>query len=117
MGTRCFVAVSDNDPVLEKLEFIYIHFDGYPDGVGADLLSLEQTEDAVREFISHGDRSSSFGPYYKDQGETDVDPGISTFNGLIGTMDYLYVFRAGQWFVYGGDSRIPKLLKDVVHAI
>lgn len=53
MSTRSFVGVM----IGEKCRAVYVHFDGYLEGVGAELQEYT-TQAMVEELISHGDRSS-----------------------------------------------------------
>jgi hypothetical protein len=63
---------------------VYVHWDGYLAGVGAGLQDYD-TQAAVEALISHGDRSSLDEGYYKDRGETGVDPnGLCYLRGVPG---------------------------------
>ena len=105
MGTRSFVGVMVGD----KCRAVYVHWDGYLEGVGAELQSYT-TQEEVEKLISHGDRSSLDGPYYKDRGETGwtVEPeDYASFDEFYEAADgswaeYYYVFRDGVW--YCGDT-------------
>lgn len=102
MGTRSFVGVM----VGSKCRAVYVHWDGYLEGVGAELQDYTEQAD-VEELISHGDRSSLDGPYYKDRGETGVEPTeYATFAEFLEAADgsgaeYYYIFKDGVW--YAGD--------------
>ena len=104
MSTRSLVGIMNPDNTCTA---IYVHFDGYLDGVGADLQQFKN-EDAVRELISHGDRSSLTGPYYKDRGETGVEPqDYANFDEFYDAVqgcgaEYYYIFKDGVW--YCGDA-------------
>jgi hypothetical protein len=99
MGTRSFVGVLVGD----KCRAIYVHWDGYLSGVGAELQEYT-TQAAVEELISHGDRSSLEDGYYKDRGEDDVDPiEYDTFEDFFEACknswgEYYYVFMDGAWY-------------------
>ena len=99
MGTRSMVGVMIGD----KCRAVYVHWDGYLDGVGAELQEYT-TQAEVEELIAHGDRSSLDGPYYKDRGETGVDPtDYATFAEFKEAADgcgaeYYYVFKDGVWY-------------------
>lgn len=103
MGTRSMVGVMVGD----KCRAVYVHWDGYLDGVGAWLQEYKD-QASVEELISYGDRSSLTEGFYKDRGETGVEPTeYATFeeffdavNGCGG--EYYYVFKDGQW--YCGDA-------------
>lgn len=106
MGTRSFVGVVIND----KVRAIYVHFDGYLEGVGAELQEY-LTQSEVEELISHGDRSSLDGGYYKDRGEDDVEPrDYDTFQDFFEAAkdswaEWYYVFKDGTW--YCGNTYSP----------
>ena len=103
MGTRSMVGVM----VGNKVRAVYVHWDGYLDGVGAGLQEYT-TQAEVEELISHGDRSSLDEGYYKDRGETGVEPTeYSTFEEFYEAVEgcggeYYYVFKDGVW--YCGDT-------------
>ena len=103
MGTRSMVGVM----VGNKVRAVYVHWDGYLDGVGAGLQDYT-TQEAVEELISHGDRSSLEEGYYKDRGETGVEPTeYATFDEFYEAVEgcggeYYYVFKDGVW--YCGDT-------------
>lgn len=52
-----------------KYLYVYCHFDGYPEGVGADLKNLEMTYDDALEFILKGDRSTCEKSYWERRKE------------------------------------------------
>ena len=99
MGTRSFVGVMVGD----KCRAVYVHWDGYLEGVGAELQEYT-TQAEVEELISHGDRSSLTEGFYKDRDETDVDPqDFDTFNEFfINCQDawgeWYYIFKDGVWY-------------------
>ena len=99
MGTRSLVGVMVGD----KCRAVYVHWDGYLDGVGLELQSYF-TQEAVEELISHGDRSSLDGGYYKDRGEDGVAPtDYATFEEFFDAAngcgaEYYYVFKDGVWY-------------------
>ena len=103
MGTRSMVGVM----VGNKVRAVYVHWDGYLDGVGAGLQDYT-TQAEVEELISHGDRSSLEEGYYKDRGETGVEPTeYATFDEFYEAVEgcggeYYYVFKDGVW--YCGDT-------------
>ena len=103
MGTRSFVGVMVGD----KCRAVYVHWDGYLEGVGAELQNYTRQE-LVEELIRHGDRSSLHGEYYKDRGERGVAPKTyKTFDKFYKAADkrwceYYYIFKDGVW--YCGDT-------------
>jgi hypothetical protein len=99
MGTRSLVGVMNGD----VCRAVYVHWDGYLEGVGRALQDYT-TQPKVEELISHGDRSSLDEGYYKDRGETGVDPtDYATFEEFLAAAsgcgaEYYYVFRDGVWY-------------------
>lgn len=114
MSTRSFVGVQVGDVIRA----VYVHFDGYLDGVGQDLQAYT-TQEAVEELISHGDRSSLDGGYYRDRSETDVDPSDygsfdEFFEACAGSWgEYYYLFRDGVWYC-GKTYRSSPLYRKLV---
>jgi hypothetical protein len=114
MGTRSRIAL--HNPALGgAFTSIYVHWDGYPEGVGATLLEHYKDEDTVRRLLSHGDMSSledtpeaSGAGAYKNRGETGVDARHSANLSQLSELtqdcggEYLYVFKEGQWYVGEG---------------
>jgi hypothetical protein len=103
MGTRSFVGVMVGD----KCRAVYVHWDGYLEGVGAELQEYRSQQE-VEELISYGDRSTLTDGYYQERCETNVEPKeYSTFNELYKICDdnwieYYYIFKDGVW--YCGDT-------------
>jgi len=114
MGTRSFVGVMVGD----KCRAIYVHWDGYLEGVGRDLQSYK-TQAEVEKLISYGDRSSLDGGYYKDRGEDDVEPrDYDSFDEFYDACegswcDYYYIFKDGVW--YCGNTFGSTLLHKKLH--
>ena len=125
MGTRSKVGVMLPSG---KVRAVYVHWDGYLDGVGAYLQDFK-TQAAVEELISHGDRSSIEGPYYKDRGEDGVEPQeYATFDEFYEGCDacwaeYYYIFKDGVWYCgdtygkYGDGSSISRKLVSYAEAL
>lgn len=113
MGTRSMVGVMVGD----KCRAVYVHWDGYLEGVGHELQGYI-TQEAVEELISHGDRSSLTDGFYKDRGEDGVDPtDYNTFEEFFNAVEncwgeWYYVFKDGVWYcgnTYGGNALYKKL--------
>lgn len=117
MSTRSFVGVQVGDVIRA----VYVHHDGYLAGVGQDLQAYT-TQEAVEELISHGDRSSLDDGYYRDRGETDVDPREhGSFDEFFEACDrswgeYYYLFRDGVWYCGTTYSSSPLFCKLVPYA-
>lgn len=118
MSTRSFVGMMIGD----KCRAVYVHFDGYLEGVGADLQAYT-TQVAVENLIAGGDRSSLTDGFYKDCGEDGVEPRIyENFEDFFETCEgswgeWYYIFKDGVWYcgntykptVIGGSTLYKKL--------
>ena len=121
MGTRSRVGIlleNQFNPIkpLNEVNSIYIHWDGYPEGVGQYLLENLTEYDNIEQYISNGDRSSVEKSYYEMREE--VAP--SKFHSLINFPDtgqeFEYLFAGSLWLVrdlYGNDNEW-KNLKEVL---
>jgi hypothetical protein len=103
MGTRSMVGVM----VGNKCRAVYVHWDGYLSGVGAELQEYA-TQAEVLELIAGGDRSSLTDGFYKDRGEKGVEPtDYNSFEEFYDAAEgcwaeYYYIFKDGVW--YCGDT-------------
>jgi hypothetical protein len=103
--------------VGDKCRAVYVHWDGYLEGVGAELQSYT-TQAEVEELIASGDRSSLTDGFYKDRGEEGVDPTdydtlAEFFEAVEGCWgEYYYIFKDGVWYcgnIYEGNALYKKL--------
>jgi hypothetical protein len=103
--------------VGDKCRAVYVHWDGYLDGVGAELQEYT-TQAEVEELIAEGDRSSLTDGYYKDRGETGVEPtDYDTFAEFLEAVErwwgeFYYIFKDGVWYcgnTYEGSALCKKL--------
>ena len=98
MGTRSFVGMMRGD----KIRAVYVHFDGYLSGVGAELQDYTSRGE-VEKLISEGDRSSLTEGFYKFNGEDDVDPvDYESFDEFYESCkdswgEYYYVWKDNVW--------------------
>jgi hypothetical protein len=73
MSTKSIIGVELPNGTVKV---VYCHWDGYPEGVGADLISMGfSTTEQVEEFINEGDRSTVNLSYAEMRGE-DTPPNI-----------------------------------------
>lgn len=97
----------DNGNVLQ----IYCHWDGYPSGVGQDLLNSFDSYGQALNLILEGDHST---PYesYTSKGEDWVSnrPDQRTLPRRYN--DYLYVFKDGNWKIPVNDEMIDPMYID-----
>lgn len=117
MSTRGFVGVMLPSGHCRA---IYVHYDCYLDGVGA-ALQIYKTQGTVEELISHGDRSSLEDGFYKDRGETGVDPELyesfdEFYDAASGAgAEYYYIFLDGVWYCGDTYDRTPISRKLVAY--
>jgi hypothetical protein len=114
--------------VGNKCRAVYVHWDGYLSGVGAELQEYA-TQAEVLELIAGGDRSSLTDGFYKERGETGVDPTeYETFEEFYEAVDscwgeYYYVFKDGVWYCgdtygkFGDPTSISKKLVPYAEAV
>jgi len=102
MGTRSFVGVMKGD----KCHAVYVHWDGYLSGVGAELQGYA-TQEEVEALIAGGDMST-LEDYYADRGDTGTEPKVfDTFAEFLEYAEdcwaeYYYIFKDSVW--YCGDT-------------
>lgn len=117
MATRSRIAVELSDGTVKS---VYCHNDGYPEGVGHDLLNRDfcSTRE-VEDFIDEGDRSTVDLSYDEWRGE-DCPPehhaSVSDFfNGDIEEYGYLFT-QEEQWLVKSAHNPYedPRVLVEVL---
>ena len=113
MGTRSNIAIEDKE--TKVLTVVYCHWDGYLEGVGAELLEQYDSLGMVEELIRGGDMSS-LGSHYAQMPDRAEPPYNETWENnkpktyqneytlmsdLRGDVfiEYIYLFRDGKWFV------------------
>ena len=121
MATHSRIAVQNADGTFLS---IYCHWDGYPDGVGKDLLNEHNSEQAARALMEHGDLST-LSPLasYRSKGETDVDAQIhNSMEDLQSVafdcgVDWTYLWTT-KWMCqpYGGFTEEWKTIEDAIKA-
>lgn len=106
MSTRSHIGVRNTDGTVD---YIYCHWDGYPENNGKILVNHYQDMDKVNELMKLGDLSSlDMTPedcvaYGRDRGEKNVSVGTTTFTDFIrhcGEAEYLYLFDGEFWDCY-----------------
>lgn len=124
MATRSNIGVRNTDGTVD---YIYCHFDGYPEGVGKTLIGYYQDMDRVNELMKLGDLSSLgeeigqkhlfenhyikgwCNAYGRDRGETGVGVKTVLFDDLIAddSVDYIYIFDGDYWECYDNQYKNP----------
>ena len=113
MATRSYIGVRNTD---SSVDYIYCHFDGYPEHNGQILTEHYTNINRVNELLQLGDLSvlgqfigekmdfdkriqDTCLAYGRDRGETNVDKKNSGYDELITdqSVDYVYVFDGDYW--------------------
>jgi hypothetical protein len=113
MATRSYIGVRNTDA---SVDYIYCHFDGYPDHNGAILREHYSNINRVNELLNLGDLSvlgkfigekmdfnkrvqDTCLAYGRDRGESNVDKKNSEYDKLITDqdVDYVYIFDGDYW--------------------
>lgn len=109
MSTRSRIAVELNDGTVKS---VYCHWDGYPAGVGNDLLNRDfGSTDEVEDFLDEGNRSTVDESYY-DRGEEKDNPivhkNVETYlDEAFDWEEYAYLYnKDGEWTVTHFTGRI-----------
>ena len=121
MATRSLIAVQNADGTFLS---IYCHWDGYPRGVGVDLLNEHNSEQAARALMEHSDLST-LSPLtsYRSKGETDVDAQVHDsmedlqFVAFDCGVDWIYLWTT-KWLCrpIGGFAEDWKTIEDAIKA-
>lgn len=112
MATRSYIGMRNENG---KVDYIYCHWDGYPEHHWPILNESYATKELVNELLELGNLSSlgndigSCEAYHRDRGESrkDTRRGTSEFVELIkdSPVDYVYVLEAdGKWKCYNTET-------------
>lgn len=115
MSTRSNIAIQKPDG---KILSIYVHSDGYPDGVGQCLIDNYKTYISAEKLFRYGDASylgstlkeCSF--YHRDW-QRDLDPAhvhknfesFKTYYAGDVFIEFVYLYKDGQWLVSDNYSK------------
>ena len=113
MATRSYIGVRNTDA---SVDYIYCHFDGYPEHNGAILTEYYSNINRVNELLNLGDLSvlgkfigekNEFNnrvrdtclAYGRDRGESNVSKKNTGYDKLITdqSVDYVYIFDGDYW--------------------
>ena len=119
MATRCRIGMELEDGTIKHS---YCHWDGYPTGVGKTLVEHYNDIEKVKELLSFGDMSyltSEIHPsgdthsfsnpeenvtvfYKRDRNEPETESVVTSMDELFSVqynfLDYVYLFRDGNWY-------------------
>ena len=113
MATRSYIGVRNTDT---SVDYIYCHFDGYPEHNGAILTEYYSNINRVNELLNLGDLSvlgkfigekmdfdkrvrDTCLAYGRDRGESNIDKKNTGYDELITSQDvnYVYIFDGDYW--------------------
>jgi hypothetical protein len=113
MATRSYIGVRNTDA---SVDYIYCHFDGYPEHNGVILTEYYSNINRVNELLNLGDLSvlgkfigekqdfdkrvvGNCLAYGRDRGESNVSKKNAGYDELITNqdVDYVYVFDGDYW--------------------
>jgi hypothetical protein len=128
MATRSNIGVRNTDGTVD---YIYCHFDGYPEHNGKILIEHYSNSNRVNELMKLGDLSvlgkfigekQDFDKrvrdcclaYGRDRGESGVSVSTTTLENLLSndTIDYTYIFDGSYWECYDNQYKNPINLYD-----
>ena len=123
MSTRSRIAVELKDGTVKS---VYCHWDGYPSGVGNDLLNRNFTStEEVEEFLDEGSRSTVDEAYYDKYGESrgekrevpTVHKDIDTYvDEAFDWEEYAYLYtKDGDWVVRSYNGHQFEKVSDIVY--
>ena len=115
MSTRSNIAIQKPDG---KILSIYVHSDGYPDGVGQCLIDSYKTYISAEKLFRYGDASylgstlkeCSFyhRDWQRDLDKAHVHKNFESFKKFYSGdvfIEFVYLFKDGQWLVSDNYSR------------
>lgn len=124
MATRSNIAMKLEDG---NILCVYCHWDGYPEHHFPILIEHYNTEEKVRELLSHGDISSlrkyctkpeghsfetpveDYTIYYgRDRGETNVSSDVINKSSRWYREEFGYLFVDGKWEIYDKNDIIKQ---------
>jgi len=131
MATRSYIGVRNLDA---SIDYIYCHFDGYPDHNGKILTEYYADMDKVNALMKLGDLSvlgEQIGEkhdfnkrtrgwclaYGRDRGESNVSVRTGNYKELINdqNVDYVYVFDGDYWECF--DTYDPEMVINLYNSV
>lgn len=115
MSTRSHINIVLPD---NSVKSIYVHSDGYPDGVGRCLIDNYNSYEKALELFNFGD-ASYLGKtidecsFYNRDWNRDIDEArkyktewlyMHAMRGEEWHIEYIYIFKNNEWFVSSGES-------------
>jgi hypothetical protein len=106
MSTRSNVAIED--PITKEIKVIYVHSDGYPDGVGNCLLKHYNSYEKAKELVNKGSASYIAETIEECKFYETEEDSFKTYNNEYCFMydmrgdimiEYIYLFKNNKWVV------------------
>lgn len=103
MSTRCYIGIQYDSRYCLKVDYIYCHSDGYPQGVGRTLLDHYNSYEKAKELISNGNMSGlnptidecNFYKDYDDEEWEDCKPKLHKcyrIEDIPSYIEYIYLY-------------------------
>lgn len=96
MATNCYVGKLNED---NTVDYIFIKFDGYYTGVGADLLKDFNNEEFIDKLIASGNGKTLYEKYNERPYKISFEKYDKIFEGTY--IEFAYLWKDNQW--YGKD--------------
>lgn len=116
MSTHSTIAIDNNDGTYTS---IYCNWDGYPTGVGKELVTNYNSIPAANALMELGDLSSLCGgveAHHRDFNEPWADVKFELYESFEelrnNAESYLYVYRNNDWYCYC--LEVSGLVKDML---
>ena len=125
MATRATVAIQMSTGEIAQ---IYVHFDGYPDGLGKELYDNYRDPEKILELINHGDASSVESTidacefYSRDRGEDECEAfqfqDLNDYFDRARNEEFNYLFsNKGYWLVSRSNLTEMESLERVLEGL
>ena len=114
MSTRSHIGVLNDD---NSVDYIYVHFDGYPEHNGRILVENYNSEEKAKELIDLGDLSSLHSTLVETSKTVYNEPKSKAshyrlwLNRNLGNIPYIYMWKDNKWscFRNSGDYNTKEI--------
>lgn len=96
MSTRCLIGIEYPN---NEYKYIYCHWDGYPEGVGSDLITYYNDITKINQLLDKGDISSLERTLEETEPLSEGQVArICSMNKIPNQwQDYIYMFKNNKW--------------------
>jgi len=109
MATRSRIAIQIGD----KVHHIYCHWDGYPEGVGNELITRFNSRELAEGLIKLGNRSWLIQPDGYTSASDELYDEFPSVDDLEYWADYIYDPHAGEEYIYEWRDDVGWVVYDV----